>query len=194
MTEINREAINRRRDRLFEQFGEAPVVARQKRPDWETFTEWRDQSRAGYVGSAYALVRRGPEQLAPLTESASVDGPERERTLLVLGRGATAWGVPGGGHENDERYTETVRRETREETGIEIEPTDLAWLRHEITAHEESDDRLHVLRAFFHARYADGSIDVQPGEVVGAAWFADPPAPDRLLPETERLVDDRDGD
>ena len=155
---------------MFERFGEVPVETRRKRPERETFDAWREASLAGYVGSAYALVRRPP----PLTESASVDGPERERVLLLSGRGRTRWGVPGGGREDDERYTDTVRREVREETGVDAEPTGLAWLRREISIHEESDDRLHVLRAFFHAAYAGGSIDTQPGEANGAAWFAEP--------------------
>ena len=193
MTEITREEVVRRRNRLFERFGEVPVETRRKRPERETFDAWREASLAGYVGSAYALVRRSPERLPPLTESAGVDGPERERVLLLLGRGRTRWGVPGGGQEADERYTETVHREVREETGVDAEPTGLAWLRHEISTHEGSDDRLHVLRAFFHAAYTGGSIDTQPGEANGAAWFAEPPVADRLLPETERLLDGWNG-
>lgn len=45
------------------------------------------------------------------------------RLLLVATRYADSvkWGLPGGGHERGEPLAETVRREMREETGLEVE-------------------------------------------------------------------------
>jgi len=187
--DINREVVERRRDRLFERHGPAPVVERHDMPAPGTFEEWRDMSRNGYIGSAYALVRRAPDQSPPLTESMAVEGEERERVLLILGRGGTRWGVPGGGQEDDETMEETVRREVREETAVDISLLGVDHLRHEIATCEGYDERLHVLRVFFHAAYEEGSVAIQPGELNGAAWFAEPPATGRLLPSTERLLD-----
>ncbi|WP_049899263.1 NUDIX hydrolase [Halococcus agarilyticus] len=186
--EINLEEIERRRDRLFDRFGEAPVRERHDTPDADGFEEWIEMSTAGYIGSAYALVRRSPEQLPELTESMAVDGDER--VLLVLGRGGSKWGVPGGGQEDDETMEETAHREVAEEVGISISLTGLNHLRHEIATCERYDERLHVLRVFFHAEYESGSIAIQPGELNGAAWFADPPSADRLLPSTKRLLEE----
>ena len=87
----------RRRDRLFERFGEAPVRERHDTPSADDFEGWIELSTAGYIGSAYALVHRPPERLPELTESTVVDGDERERVLLILGHGGSQWGVPGGG-------------------------------------------------------------------------------------------------
>ena len=187
--DINREAVERRCDRLFNRFGEAPVQERHDTPDSDRFDEWISMSKDGYIGSAYALVRRSPQNLPPLTESMAVDGEEQERVLLILGRGGSQWGVPGGGQEADETMEATVQREVTEEVGISISVTDINHIRHEIATCEGYDERLHVLRVFFHADYQDGSITIQPGELNGAAWFATPPAAERLLPSTTRLLD-----
>ncbi|EMA53484.1 MULTISPECIES: NUDIX hydrolase [Halococcus] len=188
--EINLDEIERRRDRLFDRFGEAPVRERHDTPDADEFEEWSELSTTGYIGSAYALVHRPPERLPELTESMAVDGDERERVLLILGRGGSKWGVPGGGQEGDETMEATVRRELLEEVGIAASPTGLNHLRHEVATCEGYDERLHVLRAFFHAEYEGGSIAIQPGELNGAAWFAEPPSADRLLPSTKRLLEE----
>ena len=186
--DVNLEPIERRRERLFERFGDAPVRERHDTPDPETFEEWRGMSEEGYIGSAYALVRRTPERLPPLSETMAVDGEERERVLLILGRGGSKWGVPGGGQEGDEPFETTARREIAEEVDLEVELTGINHLRHEIATCEGYDERLHVLRVFFTADYAGGSVAIQPGELLGAAWFADPPPEERLHPATKRLL------
>jgi len=186
--DINLDEIERRRDRLFDRFGDAPVHERHDTPPADEFAEWIELSTAGYIGSAYALVHRPPERLPELTESMAVDGGERERVLLILGRGGSQWGVPGGGQEDDEPMEATAHREVAEEVGISVSLTGLNHLRHEIATCEGYDERLHVLRVFFHAEYEDGSITIQPGELNGAAWFAEPPSADRLLPSTKRLL------
>ncbi len=187
--EINRTEVRRRRDRLFDRYGDAPVHERHDTPDADQFEDWIEMSRAGYIGSAYALVCRSPDQLPPLTESMTVDGEERERVLLILGRGGSNWGVPGGGQEGDETMERTAQREVLEEVGIAISPVEIDHVRHEIATCEGYEQRLHVLRVFFHAEYDDGSLTIQAGELNGAAWFADPPASGRLLPSTRRLLD-----
>lgn len=187
--DVNLDPIERRRDRLFDRFGEAPVRERHDTPDPETFEEWQAMSEDGYIGSAYALIRRSPDGLPPLSETMAVDGEERDRVLLILPRGGSKWGVPGGGQEGNESFERTARREIAEEVGLDVTLTGIDHLRHEITTCAGHDDRLHVLRVFFTADYADGTIAIQPGELQGAAWFADPPAEDRLLPATKRLLD-----
>jgi ADP-ribose pyrophosphatase YjhB (NUDIX family) len=119
-----------------------------------------------------------------------VEGEERERVLLILPRGGSKWGVPGGGQEGDESFETTARREIAEEVNLDVTLTGIGHLRHEIATCDGYDERLHVLRVFFTADYADGSVAIQPGELQGAAWFADPPAEERLLPATKRLLED----
>jgi len=188
--DINHQKVERRSDRLADQFGDAIIHERHDTPDPDRFEDWIEMSKDGYIGSAYALVRRLPNDLSPLTESMAVDGEEQERVLLILGRGGSKWGVPGGGQEADETMETTVRREVTEEVGIDISLTGINHMRHEISTCEGYDERLHVLRVFFHADYEDGSITIQPGELNGAAWFANPPSAERLLPSTQRLLEE----
>ena len=87
--DVNRDEVERRRDRLFDRFGEAPIHERHDTPNPDRFEEWLALSQNGYIGSAYALVSRSPNDLPPLTESMAVDGEEQERVLLILGRGGS---------------------------------------------------------------------------------------------------------
>lgn len=187
--DVNLAEIERRRDRLFGRFGDVPVRERRETPPSERFEEWIEMCEEGYLGGAYALVRRPPEKLPPLSESFEIGEDERERVLLILTRGSSKWGVPGGGQEGEETFETTVRREVREEVGLDVSLTGLAHLRHEIATCDGYDRRLHAVRVFFEAEYEDGTITIQPGELNGAAWFADPPHEDRLLPSTKRLLD-----
>lgn len=51
---------------------------------------------------------------------------DRDRLLCVrMNYGARNWTTPGGRVESGESPIEALRREVREETGFEIEPTDL---------------------------------------------------------------------
>lgn len=186
--EIKLDAVERHRDRLFDRFGEKPVYQRTDAVDPDRFEQWLEGSENGYVGSAYALVRRWPEQQAPLSETLPVDGPERERVLLILGRGNTKWSLPGGGRETDEPFDRTVEREVREEVGIDIEPRTISHLRHDRIICEGYEERLNMLRVFFRADYVDGSITVQPSELNGAVWVVDPPDKDELHFGTKRAL------
>lgn len=190
MTPINRAEVERRHERLLEEYGRDSVEQVETR--WESppdeFEEYVAGSRAGYVGGAYCWVTRTGEQFADLTESMPESAlPDRneERALLILGRDDSGWGVPGGGQEDDETYEQAAVREVDEETGVDCEVTDLYRLeRVERHCTDPDDDRVnHMLYGFFDADYAGGEIRIQPGELHGAAWFREPPA--RIHPATE---------
>jgi 8-oxo-dGTP pyrophosphatase MutT (NUDIX family) len=191
VTHINREPVERRRERLLEEYGREDVELVETR--WESppeeFEEYVGVSREGYIGGGYCWVTRTAEQLAALTESmpeeAAPDDGER-RALLILGRADNGWGVPGGGQEDDETFEEAAVREVREETGVDCEITDLFRVEHvERHCTDPNDDRVnHMLYVFFDADYTGGEIRIQPGELHGAAWFGE--APERLHPATEQ--------
>ncbi|WP_137283625.1 NUDIX hydrolase [Halorussus salinisoli] len=194
-TEINEEVVERRTDRLLEEYGDAPVEEETWEDSAAEFARAIEHAENGYLGGAYAWVVRESEDAAPLTDSMPGEArPDARKALMILNRANEKWGLPGGGREGDETFEETVRREVREETGIECAVTDLFLLRH-VTAVPESEsvaaefetDRVHFLYVFFDATYEGGSIAIQPGELDGAAWFADPPA--RMLPANERRAE-----
>ena len=62
-----------------------------------------------------------------------------ESILLVGGTGdhGHLWWTPGGRVEGAETWAECVKRETREETGLEIDIGRLAYVREWVTAHND---------------------------------------------------------
>jgi ADP-ribose pyrophosphatase YjhB (NUDIX family) len=112
----------------------------------------------------------------PLSESLPADIEEDRRVLMVLSRGSTRWGLPGGGWECGESYEEAAVREVHEETGVDCRVTEPFLIRRRVSVSRGDDDeRLHTLWVFFDGRYEGGHLAVQPGDLNGAAWFARPP-------------------
>ncbi|SFS03420.1 NUDIX domain-containing protein [Halomicrobium zhouii] len=180
--EVNRETVERRRDRLLDEYGEVRITEEREIVDAEKFPQLRALSRDGYTGGAYAWVVRRPEQAAALTESMPDEVNEGAAVLMILGRGGERWGLAGGGREDCETYEEAAVREVHEETGVDCDLTDLFLIRHRVaTSDGDHGERLHTLSVFFDAEYSGGHVEIQPGELNGAAWFERPPA--RLYPE-----------
>lgn len=184
MTGINAETVERRKRRLLGEYDDATVVEEREEASPDDFPELLELSEAGYIGAGYVWVVRRAGDAAPLTESMDDVGPERDRVLMILGRGGDEWGLAGGGREAGETFEEAAVREVREETGIDCAVTDCFLLRHRVTVAEGFDERLHTLWCFFGGAYVGGSIAIQAGELNGAAWFAEPP--DRV---DERVAD-----
>lgn len=181
---INRETVERRRDRLRDDYDAEHVREECETVDPDLFEELREVSLDGYTGGGYAWVVRDPDDTAPLTESMPDEVDDGRRVLMILGRGGNRWGLPGGGREDGETYEQAAVREVREETGVDCEITDCFLLVHRVTVSEgDHDDRLHTLWTFFDGAYTGGAIAIQPGELNGAAWFERPP--ERMRPENE---------
>jgi ADP-ribose pyrophosphatase YjhB (NUDIX family) len=189
-TAINEAFVEAQKDRLQSAYGEVPVDHGVVEVPPEEFPEYVENAREGYVGSAYAWVVRQPEQAGERSETYSGGEETRERALMILPRGESEWGVPGGGLEGEESFEAAARREVREEVGVDCEITGLWYLNHVRWRSEDpDDDRVsHTLHVYFDATYAGGQISVQAAEVNGAAWFAEPP--ERLMAENERRAAD----
>lgn len=194
MRHINREAVERRRERLLDEYGREGVELVENYDEMppDRFADHVRVCEDGYTGGGYCWVVRTGEQFAALTESMPDEAgaaPGEERALLILGRGDDGWGVPGGGREDGETYEEAAVREVSEETDVSCEITALYRLEEfQITSADPDDGRTtHMLFVFFDADYTDGEIRIQPGELHGAAWFGE--APGRLHPATEQKAD-----
>jgi 8-oxo-dGTP diphosphatase len=177
-THINREFVENEIERLSAAYREVTVQEDVEEIPPEAFPEYVENARNGYVGSAYAWVVRQPEQAGERSETYAGGREQRERALMILPRGESKWGVPGGGLEGEESFEEAAVREVREEAGVDCEITGLWHLwRVRWRSEDESDERVsHTLHVFFDGDYAGGQIATQAAEVNGAAWFAEPPA------------------
>lgn len=82
----------------------------------------------------------------------------RDGSILLVRRGveplAGTWTVPGGRQRVGESLRETARRETLEETGIEVEVGDPAWVGDVI----DPGGKWHLSIVDFHAIAVGGSL------------------------------------
>ena len=97
--------------------------------------------------------------------------------------------LPGGGQEPGEDLAATVRRECREEVGVEVEVGDLRFVRDYVCRnHEFADENpdLHQVEFCFQCSLVAGSEPVighAPDEgQVGVAWHPLDRLPDRFYP------------
>jgi 8-oxo-dGTP diphosphatase len=129
------------------------------------------------IGVAYDLVMKlNPRKLG--AHAAIFD--ETGRVLVVRSRYNGLWQLPGGGVDRGEHLDTAVRRECREELGVEVAVDGLAGL------HYHGDSATYV--AIFRCRILSGSIRLSHEH---AAWRWAPPEelPPRLR---EQVADARD--
>ncbi|MFS8639328.1 MAG: NUDIX hydrolase [Symbiobacteriaceae bacterium] len=89
-----------------------------------------------------------------------------EGAILLVRNRRGHWGLPKGHWEPGELLAETAAREVREETGIEVEIGDLAF----ITEFRNAEAREHLVQFFFGARPIGGILSPAPGEISGVKW------------------------
>ncbi|GAA3647320.1 NUDIX domain-containing protein [Nonomuraea antimicrobica] len=108
---------------------------------------------------------------------------DREGNVLLLrhrfwppGR---QWGLPSGGAKRGETFEQTVVREVREETGLEVRVEELVRL--------GSGFRLRIEVAYAAAYAGGGTLRLNPMEILDARWCAPDDLPEELL-EPHRLL------
>jgi 8-oxo-dGTP diphosphatase len=103
------------------------------------------------------------------------------RVLLLkhVFRSGSGWGIPGGFMHADEQPEEAVRRELREEVGLELDSAELAFVRTLRTTQQ--------IEIIFHG-WAKGEARPQSVEVERVAWFPLQALPEELAEDQRRLI------
>jgi mutator protein MutT len=136
------------------------------------------------------IWRRVPKRLRRLTmrvtqarftvTAAAIVVDDQGRVLLLKHRfrAGSGWGIPGGFIEVDEQPEDGVRRELREEVGLEL--TDVEVIK---TRAFKSPRQIEIV---FHCR-PGGDASPQSMEIRKAQWFTANALPEGL-PEDQRLL------
>jgi 8-oxo-dGTP pyrophosphatase MutT (NUDIX family) len=100
---------------------------------------------------------------------------DRRGRLLLLRRsdGEDLWGFPGGAMEPGERAVDAVKREVREEIGLEVEPLQLigVYSAPEYAFAYPNGDWVQPVSMLFACRVVGGKLELDQEEVLDAAYF-----------------------
>jgi ADP-ribose pyrophosphatase YjhB (NUDIX family) len=160
-----------------------------------------DNTKAGGNGKGLMLAnflsriwRRSPKRLRQLsmrlihtrfTVTAGAIVLDQQKRVLLLKhrfRGGSGWGIPGGFIEADEQPADAVRRELREEVGLEIEALEIIGSR--------TFRKISQIEILFRCRARrDAEIeDLQNAEIKWAGWFSLDELPDGLPSDQKILI------
>ncbi|HEY3364008.1 MAG TPA: NUDIX hydrolase [Symbiobacteriaceae bacterium] len=105
--------------------------------------------------------------MQPLRRHLSAGGLVVDEGYILLVRNRNGhWGLPKGHWEAGELLAETAVREVLEETGLEVEIGDLAF----VTEFRIPESHEHLVQFFFAARPIGGVLFPRPGEIYGVKW------------------------
>jgi len=91
------------------------------------------------------------------------------------------WGLPTGGAKRGETFEETVAREVREETGLDVRVGELVQLR--------SGFRLRVEVAYAALYEGGGTLRLNAMEILEARWCDPGDLPEGLIPSHRALIE-----
>ncbi len=106
------------------------------------------------------------------------------KILLTQREDFETWILPGGGVEEEESLAQAAIRETKEETGLNIELTRL------VGVYSRLSNMSTTYAVLFTARPIGGEIKCQEGETIAVEWFAFDEIPGPLSPGHKRRIED----
>ncbi len=114
---------------------------------------------------------------------------DRQEIIVVHRRAPVLWALPKGTPDSGETIEETALRETREETGLEVEiEVSLSSIRYFFV---RGTTRFHKTVHFFLMRPIGGALELHDHEFDEVRWAAGPEALALLTHATERTVVER---
>ena len=132
-----------------------------------------------------AFLRERIGHITLLTPAAAaVIRDERGHVLLIRRGDGRGWSLPGGVMEPGERIVDCVVRETREETGLEVEPVRLVGIYSDpafMHVTFPNGDQAHLVSATFECRVVGGRLRADGEESLEVAYFAPDSLPQDLV-------------
>lgn len=129
----------------------------------------------------HAWLRKCVGHTLLLGPSAAACIRDTEGRILLLQRsdGDNLWGFPGGAMEPGERIADTVVREVREETGLEVEPTVLigVYSSSEYAFAYPNGDQVQPVTIFFECRIVGGELRPDMKESLAVCYFSNDELP-----------------
>ncbi len=120
---------------------------------------------------------------------------DRGRVLVQQRAESGKWSLPGGIIDPGETPAEAVRRELREETGLDAEPVRVAGVfggrAHRITY--PNGDVAEATTVVFECRIVSGELRGRDGESAQLCWFAPDEVPALIAPYPAALFERRGG-
>ncbi len=125
------------------------------------------------------LVRLGQRRFTVTTGAMIFDDENRILLLDHVFRPDSGWGIPGGFLTRNEQPEDGLRRELREEIGIEVTDVSILFVR--------TLKRPGQVEIYFRAR-AMGTPTPSSFEIKTAEWFAIDKLPEELSKDQKRLI------
>ena len=122
---------------------------------------------------------------APCGDAAVID--DEGRILLIQRADDALWAMPGGAFEMGETAAEGVRREAREETGVDVEIVDFVGIYDSRLCETRSSIQLYQL--VFQCRPIGFGSPTTPQEVLDMGWFHESDLPPLSPGHTVRVPD-----
>lgn len=143
----------------------------------------------GFLGSIFRLTpitlrrlfsRAMNARFSATAGAIVIDDHGRLLLLKHVFRTGSGWGIPGGFIQAGEQPEEAVRRELREEVGLELEHVEIALIR---TLHNTQQ-----IEIIYYCR-PKGEAQPQSVEVERAAWFSLQALPETLSGDQRWLIE-----
>ena len=103
------------------------------------------------------------------------------RVLFVRRRDNGSWGMPAGAWELDETILECLKREVREETGLQVDSATPMGIYSYLDIMSANGDPYQILTVQFAVDDWSGALVTQTDETVDAAFFSLDDPPDSLV-------------
>ncbi|KHE72627.1 NUDIX hydrolase [Halobacillus sp. BBL2006] len=114
------------------------------------------------------------------------------RVLLQLRSDTNEWGLPGGFMEMNENVEDTARRETKEETGLELGELELFGVYSGPHLHKTfpNGDQAALVQILFTCRDYTGTFDYEDKETLDAKFFALEELPENIFEKHRTFLKD----